>query len=138
MADELAQALEAMQTEWSVWSASGEALGVDFLLGRGAIAHVFGTFFPVPFDLHGCAGCVVPYTKVAKAQSLAAAMNAKAVLVLGAADGLWFASLTESAAGTIERPVQRETWPAAAQGGAPLAYRVLGSALKPLRRPNGR
>lgn len=132
------EALEAACEAWACWSTTETNVGVDFLLGRDAFAQAFGVFAEVPFDVQSGPGVVLSYAKIAKAQALAAGTGAKAVLLIHAADGVVWCDLAKPGVGTIERPAERETWPTESHGGAPLVYRLLGSALKPLRAAAGR
>lgn len=134
----LEEALDSACEAWACWSTTNTNVGVDFLLGRDAFAQAFGVFADVPFDLETAPGVVLAYGKIAKAQALAAGTGAKAVLLIQAADGLFWCDLAKPGVGTIERTAERETWPTESHGGAPLVYRLLGSALKPLRKADSR
>lgn len=130
---ELANALSEATDAWACWSTTDTNVGVDFLLGRGAFAQAFGVFAAVPYDLESSPGCVIAYPRIAKAQSLAAATGSKAIVIVKSSDGTWWADAMKPETGTIELPRKREEWPAESHGSALLAYRLLRSALKPLR-----
>lgn len=135
---ELTKALSEATNAWSCWSTTDTNVGVDFLLGRGAFAQAFGVFASVPYDLDSSPGCVIAYPKVAKAQSLAAATGSKAIVIVKGADGTWWADAMKAETGTIELPRKGELWPAESHGSAPLAYRLLRSALRPLQPQSSR
>lgn len=118
---------------WNAWTTTETNIGADFVAGRGAFAQAFGVFAEVPYDLDSSPGCVIAYPRVAKVQSLGASTGCKAIILIRSADGVWHADLLSKSSGTIEQPRDRETWPAESHGGAPLVYRLLRSALKPLR-----
>lgn len=129
MAD-MAADVEAAAQAWRMWAHTDTNLRVDFVAGRNADAEAFGVWLRVPYDLHGAPGVVLPYDRVAAAQTLGMATGLKAVALLSAADGLWYVSLLrERSAASIEVSNRAEQWPAAAQGSAPLAYRVPISAV---------
>jgi len=130
ISDKVQRSVAEAGAAWRLWTTLETNLRVDWLGGRGVDAEVFGLHFEIPYDLDDGPGVVLPYDRVASAQSLAMSTGLRAVALLDAADGLWYASLLrERAAASIEVPIVRERWPAAAHGGAPLAYRMPRSTL---------
>lgn len=128
--DEMQSDVAEAAAAWKLWAHTDTNLRVDFVAGRNAEAEAFGIWLRVPYDLEGSPGVVLPYDRVAAAQTLGMATGLRAVALIRAADGLWYASLLrERAAASIEVSNRAEQWPAAAQGSAPLAYRVPISAV---------
>lgn len=132
--DEIREAtMKSAGEVWNAWVTADTNLGCDFIAGRGAFAQAFGVLAVVHYDLDSSPGCVLSYRRVAKAQSVGYSTGLKALVLVAASDGIWHADLLLQSSGTIEQPRDRETWPAESHGGAPLVYRLLRSALKPLR-----
>jgi hypothetical protein len=129
----IATTLAEAERAWNAWTTTETSIGVDFIAGRGAFAQAFGAYAEVPYDLSSSPGCVVAYPRVAKVQAIGSSTGCKAILLVKSTDGIWYTDLLSPSSGTIEQPRDRETWPAESHGGAPLVYRVLRSALKPLR-----